>query len=109
LKKSVRRKGALALVAAYAALRIEDCPDFFAVQKVRCPAISLLDQSFLDIIPVLAFARSGELHGPPKYLLVLLPHRPSAVQLRKDNSVRIINLRGNTARTPIRKCGNPLA
>jgi phasin len=47
-----------------------------------------------------------ELHGPAKYLLVLLPHRPSAVRLRKDNSARIIKLRTNTARTPIRKCGN---
>jgi len=58
-------------------------------------------------IPVLAFARFGELYGPPEYLLVLLPHRPSAVQLRKNNSARIIKLRGNTAKTPIGKCGNP--
>jgi hypothetical protein len=32
-------------------------------------------------MPVLAFAGSCELHGAPKYLLVLLSHWPSVVQL----------------------------
>jgi hypothetical protein len=76
IAKSAARQRAVVLAAAFAALEIEDRPDFFAVQKVGRPtAISLFNQSLLDIIPVLAFARSGELHGPPKYLLVLLSHR----------------------------------
>jgi hypothetical protein len=88
IAKSAARQRAVVLAAAFAALEIEDRPDFFAVQKVGRPAISLFNQSFLDIIPVLAFARSGELHGPSKYLLVflshrvvLLPHRASGVGL----------------------------
>jgi hypothetical protein len=79
LKKSAGR--IRTVIAAYAALQIKDRPDFFAVQKVRRPAISPLNQSFLDIMPVLAFAGSCELHGAPKYLLVLLSHWPSVVQL----------------------------
>jgi ATPase MipZ len=75
IAKSAARQRAVVLAAAFAALEIEDRPDFFAVQKVGRPAISLFNQSLQDIIPVLAFARSGELHGPPKYLLVLLSHR----------------------------------
>jgi hypothetical protein len=88
IAKSAARQRAVVLAAAFAALEIEDRPDFFSVQKVGRPAISLFNQSFLDIIPVLAFARSGELHGPSKYLLVflshrvvLLPHRASGVGL----------------------------
>jgi len=47
------------LLAAKVALEIEDRPDFLPVQQDWRPAISLLNQFFLDVLPALAGAGSG--------------------------------------------------
>jgi hypothetical protein len=53
-KKTVKEaSGLLALFTTDTTLEIKDRPDFLPVQKVWRPAISLLDQFFLDILPAL--------------------------------------------------------
>jgi len=47
------------LLAAKVALETEDRPDFLPVQQDWRPAISLLNQFFLDVLPALAGAGSG--------------------------------------------------
>ena len=79
-KKTVKEaSGLLALFTTDTTLEIKDRPDFLPVQKVWRPAISLLDQFFLDILPALEGTRCGQLDGSPKYLLVFLSHRASGV------------------------------
>jgi hypothetical protein len=66
--------------AANAASGIEDCPDFFCIQKIRCAPISLLDQLSLHVIPDPALAGSGcQLHSLPKYLLIFPSRRASGI------------------------------
>jgi hypothetical protein len=80
-KKTVKEaSGLLALFTTDTTLEIKDRPDFLPVQKGWRPAISLLDQFFLDILPALEGTRCGQLDGSPKYLLVFLSHRASGVR-----------------------------
>jgi phasin len=53
------------------------------------------------ICRILRAPRRAEISPGPSFALAL--RRPAS----KDNSVRIIKLRGNTAKTPIPECGNP--
>ena len=43
---------------------------------------------FLDVVPVLAFARSGQFDGFPKHLLVFLPHRASRIRFQRITAHR---------------------
>jgi hypothetical protein len=69
------------LFAANTALKIEGCLDLSASKGLGDDITSKPD--FLDAIPFLPFGGSGQLDGPPKQLLILLPHRASIVMAPK--------------------------